>query len=65
MAHPVPTDFEDALVAARAARQAFWALPSAKVDEWVDWIDGARRPRTRRSRIAEAVRRLGGNASGG
>jgi beta-lactam-binding protein with PASTA domain len=62
MAHPVPTDFEDALAAAPAAREAFWALPPAKVDEWVGWIEGARRPRTRRSRIAEAVTRLGGAA---
>jgi beta-lactam-binding protein with PASTA domain len=60
MARPVPADLEDALAASPAAREHFWALPPEKVDEWVDWIERPRMPRTRRRRIAEAVRRLGG-----
>ncbi|MCW2976790.1 MAG: hypothetical protein JWM06_2071 [Actinomycetia bacterium] len=60
MARPVPADLEDALAAAPAAREHFWALPPEQVDEWVDWVERARRPRARRRRIAEAVRRLGG-----
>jgi beta-lactam-binding protein with PASTA domain len=58
MARPVPADLEDALAAAPAAREQFWALPPEKVDEWVRWVEGARMPRARRRRIAEAVRRL-------
>jgi beta-lactam-binding protein with PASTA domain len=60
MARPVPADLEDALAASPAAREHFWALPPEQVDEWVDWVERARMPRTRRRRIAEAVRRLGG-----
>jgi beta-lactam-binding protein with PASTA domain len=59
MARPVPADLEDALAAAPAAREQFWALPSEQVDEWVRWVEAARVPRARRRRIAEAVRRLG------
>ena len=58
MARPVPADLEDALAAAPAAREQFWALPPEKVDEWVRWVEAARLPRARRRRIAEAVRRL-------
>ncbi len=58
MARPVPADLEDALAAAPAAREHFWTLPPAQVDEWVRWIEAARLPRARRRRIAEAVRRL-------
>ena len=59
MARPVPADLEDALAAAPAARERFWALPSEQVDDWVRWVEAARLPRARRRRIAEAVRRLG------
>jgi beta-lactam-binding protein with PASTA domain len=58
MARPVPADLEDALAAAPAAREQFWALPPERVDEWVRWVEAARLPRARRRRIAEAVRRL-------
>jgi beta-lactam-binding protein with PASTA domain len=58
MARPVPADLEDALAAAPAAREQFWALPPEQVDAWVRWVEGARIPRARRRRIAEAVRRL-------
>jgi beta-lactam-binding protein with PASTA domain len=58
MARPVPADLEDALAAAPAAREQFWALPPEQVDEWVRWVEAARMPRARRRRIAEAVRRL-------
>jgi beta-lactam-binding protein with PASTA domain len=60
MARPVPADLEDALAAAPAAREQFWALPPEQVDAWVRWVEGARLPRARRRRIAEAVRRLNG-----
>jgi beta-lactam-binding protein with PASTA domain len=58
MARPVPADLEDALAAAPAAREQFWALPPERVDDWVRWVEGARLPGARRRRIAEAVRRL-------
>jgi beta-lactam-binding protein with PASTA domain len=58
MARPVPADLEDALAAAPAAREQFWALPPEQVDDWVRWVEAARMPRARRRRIAEAVRRL-------
>jgi beta-lactam-binding protein with PASTA domain len=58
MARPVPADLEDALAAAPAARERFWALPPEQVDDWVRWVEAARLPRARRRRIAEAVRRL-------
>jgi beta-lactam-binding protein with PASTA domain len=60
MARPVPADLEDALAAAPAAREHFWALPPEQVDEWVAWVERPRMRRARRRRIAEAVRRLGG-----
>src|SRR5260370_9527513 len=60
MPRPVPADLEDALAAAPAARERFWALPPEQVDEWVRWVERSRFPRARRRRVAETVRRLAG-----
>lgn len=60
MALPVPTDLEDALAAAPAAREQFSALSPEQMDDWVRWVEDARLPRARRRRVAEAVRRLSG-----
>jgi beta-lactam-binding protein with PASTA domain len=60
MARPVPADLEDALAASPAAREVFWAMPPEQKDAWVAWVERARLPRTRRRRVADAVRRLAG-----
>src|SRR5256885_1307433 len=60
MARPVPADLEDALAASPAAREGFWAMPPERKDAWVAWVERARLPRTRRRRVADAVRRLAG-----
>jgi beta-lactam-binding protein with PASTA domain len=60
MARPVPADLEDALAAAPAARERFWALPPQQKDAWVAYVERARVPGARRRRVREAVRRLGG-----
>jgi len=62
MARPVPADLEDALAANRAARDRFWAMPAEQKDAWVAWVERSRMPGSRRRRIGEAVRRLGGTA---
>jgi beta-lactam-binding protein with PASTA domain len=62
MARPVPADFEDALASNRTARDRFWSMPPEQKDAWVGWIERARLPGSRRRRIGEAVRRLGGTA---
>jgi beta-lactam-binding protein with PASTA domain len=58
---PVPADLEDALAASPAARERFWALPPEQLDRWVSYVERARFPGQRRRRIAETVRRLGGD----
>jgi len=58
MARPVPADLEDALAANREARDRFWSMPPEQMDAWVGWVERPRLPRTRRRRVAEAVRRL-------
>ena len=60
MALPVPTDLEDALAAAPAAREQFSALSPEQMDDWVRWVEDARLPRARRRRVEEVVRRLSG-----
>jgi beta-lactam-binding protein with PASTA domain len=60
MARSVPADLEDALAANRAARDRFWALRPEQKDAWVAWVERGRLPGSRRRRIGEAVRRLGG-----
>jgi beta-lactam-binding protein with PASTA domain len=63
MARPVPADLEDALAANRAARDRFWSMPAEQKDAWVAWVERGRLPGSRRRRVAEAVRRLGGAQS--
>ena len=60
MARPVPADLEDALAAAPAARDRFWALPPEQKDSWVAYVERARFPGARKRRVAETVRRLAG-----
>lgn len=55
----VPPDLDAALAQVPAARDAFWALPPERKDEWIAWIGRGRRAGRRRQRIAYAVRRLG------
>jgi len=60
MARPVPADLEDALAAAPAARERFWALPAEQKDAWVAYVERARFPGARKRRVRDAVRRLSG-----
>lgn len=55
----VPPDLDAALAQVPAARDAFWALPAERKDEWIAWIERGRRAGRRRQRIAHAVQRLG------
>ena len=53
----VPADLGDAL-AASDARQSFDRLSFTHRREYVEWVEGAKRPETRERRIAETVRRV-------
>jgi len=53
----VPADLGDAL-AASDARQSFDRLSFTHRREYVEWVEGAKRPETREQRIAETVRRV-------
>ena len=52
------TDFADALGADRQARRFFESLASFHRKAWVTWVEGARGPEARASRIAETVSAL-------
>jgi uncharacterized protein YdeI (YjbR/CyaY-like superfamily) len=70
MAHPpepdlasdAPEDLMAALAAAGLA-DAFLRLPPSHRKEYVEWIDGAKKPETRRRRIEGTVERLAGKPS--
>jgi beta-lactam-binding protein with PASTA domain len=55
---PVPSDLEEALAHAPAARARFDHLPPEGKDAWLAWIGRARTRSGRRRRIADTVRRL-------
>lgn len=52
----VPSDFEEALKTRGAARRNFEAFPASHQRRYVLWINGARRPDTRKRHILEAVK---------
>lgn len=52
---PVPKDFDAALKKSKKAAANFEALPPSHKREYIEWITGAKREETRRSRIATAV----------
>src|SRR5437763_154700 len=54
----LPADFAAALDRYPAAAERFDALPAARQDEWLAWIDSGRGRRGRAARIDEAIRRL-------
>jgi hypothetical protein len=55
----VPADLEAALASAPGKAQAFGALSYSHKKEFVDWIESAKRPETRISRIEKAVEMAG------
>ena len=53
----IPQDFADALEAAKLA-DFFCACASSHQNEYLKWIAEAKRPETRKTRIAKAVKML-------
>jgi hypothetical protein len=53
-----PPDLAAALAAEPAAREAFAAMSFTHRREYVEWIEGAKRPETRARRIAATVSRV-------
>ncbi len=51
----VPADFADALAQDQRAQAFFQGLAYSHRKEWVRWIDSAKKPDTRTSRLAAAV----------
>jgi hypothetical protein len=51
----VPADLAEALAAAPGLREAFDAMSYTHRREWVEAVEGAKRPETRARRIAQAV----------
>jgi uncharacterized protein YdeI (YjbR/CyaY-like superfamily) len=51
----VPADFADALAQDQRAQAFFQGLAYSHRKEWVRWIDSAKKPETRTSRLAAAV----------
>jgi hypothetical protein len=54
----VASDLADALIAEPNARRFFESLATFYRNGWVTWVEGAKRPETRASRIAETVTAL-------
>ena len=51
----VPEDFQQALDNNKAAKEAFEKFSYTHKKEYVDWIEGAKRPETRENRVKKAV----------
>jgi hypothetical protein len=54
----VPDDFRKALAHDKIAQKAFDSFAYTHRKEYVQWIESAKRPETRRRRIADAVGRI-------
>jgi hypothetical protein len=54
----VPADLAEALATDPAARQIFDNLPFTHRKEYVRWIEEAKKPETRRNRVAKTLTRL-------
>lgn len=54
----LPDDVAQALAAAPEARPAFCRLPPSHQSEYLKWVGEAKRPETRRKRIAGMIERL-------
>jgi hypothetical protein len=57
-AETMPADISAALEASPAAKAFFQSLATFYRRNYMRWIEGARRPETRRQRIAEMIQRL-------
>jgi hypothetical protein len=60
----VPADFQKALARHSEARAAWAKLSYTHRKEWVQEIEGAKRPETRERRVAKAVAALAGATAG-
>ena len=60
----VPADLQKALAREPAARAAWAKLSYTHRKEWVQEIEGAKRPETRERRLAKALAALAGSAAG-
>lgn len=60
----VPADFQKALARNPAARAAWAKLSYTHRKEWVQEIEGAKKPETRTRRVAKAISALAGTTSG-
>jgi uncharacterized protein YdeI (YjbR/CyaY-like superfamily) len=54
----VPADLAEALAGDAAAREFFGGLSYTHRKEWVRWIEEARRPETRATRLAKTIESL-------
>jgi hypothetical protein len=61
----VPPDLAAALTAAPAAKSRFDAMSFTHRQEYVAWLDAAKRPETRARRLAAAVERIAAGATAG
>jgi uncharacterized protein YdeI (YjbR/CyaY-like superfamily) len=50
--HRMPADLRKTLTSSRAARAAWEDITSLARNEWLCWIESAKKPETRRRRIA-------------
>ncbi|MEX1112661.1 MAG: YdeI/OmpD-associated family protein [Candidatus Andersenbacteria bacterium] len=51
VAHRVPTDLQRALTSASAARDAWEDITPLARNEWICWVESAKKPETRSRRI--------------
>ena len=58
----IPDDLAAALALDPDADRAFRALPPSHRREYLEWIEGAKKPQTRRSRAVKAAQMLLGRA---
>ncbi|HUV32482.1 MAG TPA: YdeI/OmpD-associated family protein [Devosiaceae bacterium] len=61
----IDADVDKALKGNPSALRAFSALPPSHRREYLDWFAEARRPETRRKRIAGLTGRIGGTGADG
>ena len=58
MAPEIPPDITKALTGNTVAKRVFDALPPSHKSEYLVWIEGAKKPETRASRIVSMIDRL-------
>jgi len=56
--HKVPADLQKAIVSSSAARVAWEDITQLARNEWICWIESAKKPETRNHRIERTQREL-------